>query len=162
MKKFVSVLLSLTLVFCALSMFVGCQKAAVSVFAAGMYETYEEINDEPFSKAKIRIQPISNEEFEKANGVNVIKNGSKNKENKIYYSIELSLYDIDKEAYLQAKIFNLAHNQDCPPNLYGGTIESEYFDCVFHLDYGQSQIRIFYFDINAPYKEHSFILKFVS
>lgn len=162
MKRILTILLSLVSAICALSLFTGCQKAAVSVFVAGMYETYEEINDEPFSKAKISIQPISNEEFENANGVNVIKNESQSKENKIYYSIELSLYDNDKEVYLKAKILNLIHNQDCPPNLYDGTVESEYFDCVFHLDYGQSQIRIFYFDINAPYKEHSFILKFVS
>ena len=128
MKKIFTILLSLISVICIAFAFGGCF-ASPKLFKAGEYETFE-IEDKLYLKAKLIIQPITEEQFENANGINVIKNNSKDKENKIYYSFELYLYDDIREDYVQAEISNLHHEDGMPPNNYSGKMEcySEIFE----------------------------------
>ena len=66
----------------------------------GTYYSYDEENNETFSKAKFIIKEISKEEYEQANGKNVFIDGSTYfKEDKIYLSIEFYLYAIATEQY---------------------------------------------------------------
>ncbi len=135
MRKFASILLSVISVICIGFAFVGCNQPTISVFKAGAYETYEEIEGEPFSKAKLMIQPISKEEFDKADGINVIKNNSESKENKIYYSFELFLYDISQADYVQVKIIKLYHSDGQHLNDYDGQMEYPFDDGLLKKDF---------------------------
>lgn len=105
MKKIISVLLSLISVICIAFAFSGCFLPTIELFTVGTYETYE-VEGEHFVKAKLIIQPITKAEFESADGINVIKNNSKSKENNIYYSFELFIYDDIEQDYKQVKILN--------------------------------------------------------
>lgn len=121
MKKTVSMLSPLILVIYIAFTFVGCgwRQTHIQLFTEGTYET-EEGND---IKAKLIILPITEEEFENANGKNVIKNNSRSEENNIYYSFELFFYDDSMEDYVQVEISNLCHHPGRPSNSYDGEME---------------------------------------
>ena len=142
MKKIISVLLSLISVICIAFALGGCQLPTIKLFIVGTYETYE-VEGVPFINAKFILQTISKEEFENANGINVIKNESTSKENNIYYSFELFLYDDTQCEYVQAKIYNLAHKSGRALNRYDGEIECQYYAGRFSFYYhGQRETFI--------------------
>lgn len=122
MKKTISVLLSLISVICIAFALGGCQLPTIDSFTVGTYETYE-VEGEPFIKAKFILRAISKEEFESSDGINVIKNDSKSKSNKIYYSFELFVYDDVKQDYEQIKILNIRHVVGTP---FSYDIQTEY------------------------------------
>ena len=117
MKKIVLVLLSLISVISIAFSFGGCRLPTIRLFSVGTYETYE-VEGEPFIKAKFILRAISKEEFESADGVNVIKNESKDKENNIYYSFELFLYDDTVQDYEQVKILSTRFSKGTPCTYY--------------------------------------------
>ena len=148
MKKILTVLFSLISVICISFAFSGCF-ASPKLFTVGEYETFE-IEDKLYLKAKLIILPITEEQFETANGINVIKNNSKDKENNIYYSFELFLYDDIQEEYVQAEISNLHHEDGMHPDDYNGKMEcySEIFelncDFAFYNNCGFNGVIIYY------------------
>lgn len=143
MKKCVSILLSIISVICISLYFVGCS-TAVQVFIIGTYEV-NEIEDEPFSKAKLVIQAITEEEFENANGINVIKNSSTSKENKTHYSFNLYLYDDNHGNYVQAEISNVEYCLGTP-GTYLCKVEYEWENETIQRD-----ISFIYSGVNGSY-----------
>ncbi len=159
MKKLVSILLSLVSVICLLLTF-GCRLPTIEIFVAGTYEATD-IEGEPFSKAKLMIQPIAKEEFDKADGINVIKNESKSKENNIYYSFELFIFDDRQSSYMQTKISDVKFDLGTPSTYYCD-IKYEWkeelikYDLTFIYDISDSANRPYFYrstNVNGQYEE---------
>ena len=153
MKKILTVLLLLISAICVSFAFSGCFTTPIQLFTEGTYETIE-CEDELYLKARLIIKPITEEQFENADSKNVIKNNSKDKENNIYYSFELFLYDDIRGDYVQAEISNLQHEDGTHPNDYIGRIKynSENGDVssVFILHYhSENRIVITYTEADS-------------
>lgn len=106
MKKGV---LCLSVIFIMMIICSGCVPTMKPILE-GTYNSYNEENNETFSKATFTIKEISKEEYEAAKGVNVFIDGSTHqKEEKRYLSIELYLYSVETEQYELATLTNLEY-----------------------------------------------------
>ena len=86
----------------------------------GTYYSYDEENNETFSKAKFIIKETNKEEYEQANGKNVFIDGSTYfKEDKIYLSIEFYLYAIATEQYELVTLIDLKYSTGTGHCYYG-------------------------------------------
>ena len=126
----------------------------------GTYETFEKIGNEIFTKVRYSIKPIDKEEYDAANGINVIENYCFDLHNATFCSFELFLLDGSQPLDCQVKI------SECSFHLttysYNGIIEYDLndrhirrnFDFYFEEPY--PEIRIY---ANEEFSE-SLYLKF--
>lgn len=153
MKKIFAILLSLISVICISFAFDGCglYLTPIELFAEGTYETDEGAR----IKAKLIITSITEEQFENANGKNVIKNRSNKKKNKVYYSFELFLYDDIREDYVQAEISDLCHQAGTPPNMYAGDMDCNSGNCELSHESSHYFVLHYYsaYDVGIDYGE---------
>lgn len=142
MKKYIVGILLSVCILCAFA-FAGCNESTDSIepFVLGVYETETGEDTENDSLIKIRfiMQPISQEEYESANGINVIKKDSKSADNNIYYSFELYFYNDSQEAYIPATVSDITHIKQSDKNTYDGKVVYSCDDSLIEYD-----MRLFY------------------
>lgn len=109
------ILTILTLILFAFSTISGCA-LTINLFVEGTFENI--VTESSQVKAKYSIMAISQEEYEDANGINVIKNDSKKEGNKIWYRFELFFYDENQEEYVQVEISNMSRQRPDQPSYY--------------------------------------------
>ncbi len=127
MKKGV---LFLSVIFIMMIVCSGCVPTMKPILE-GTYNSYNEENNETFSKATFTIKEISKEEYEEAKGVNIFIDGSTHqKEEKRYLSIELYLYSVETEQYELATLTNLEYALGTGHG-YDGTIYLKINDKVY-------------------------------
>ncbi len=110
----------LTLILFTFSTISGCVSTDI-LFVEGTFESI--VTESSQEKAKYSITAISQEEYEDANGINVIKNDSKKKENKIWYRFEVFFYDEDQGDYVQVETSNMKRKAGTPSYYYQGIMK---------------------------------------
>ncbi len=164
MKKFLCGILLSVLLF-SVTAIAGCLPK-IELFTAGTYETYE-MEGELFVKAKLIMQPITQEEYERADGINVIKNDSKSKENNVYYSFELFFYDKNKDKYIQAEIVDLKYSLGTPGTYICEIVyewENELIKRSASFIYNGENYSYFYYGLkdNEQYREVKWMFHYIN
>lgn len=89
----------------------SCRSRQQNPFVEGVYEHHgKEIENANFSKAKIVLSLIDKETFLSKNDKNVIEDYHA-KEDKKYYSIELYLFLLNVNDYVQYDVFDFDYSQ---------------------------------------------------
>ncbi len=111
----------------------------------GVFETFGKIENEIFTKMQYDIKPISKEEYDKANGINVIENHcfrADDADNVRYCSFEVKLFDGSKAFDIDVKISECSYRLTTAS--YYGVMEYEHENLYFKRNFD------FYYDEPYP------------